>query len=418
MSTTIPITTTHSHHRTDPPQSNDAETMFYTLFNKSNIILLIWFLAIYFIAYFVLGFFFNRSGETSNFNLKLSRTLDIMILFIVLIFFISTYYTISEGNKEDFFKSLWTQLSDYVNDPMSIFSISLFIMTFYIIIFLFRLPMTAETKPFFVMVIENIVWFLFLYIAFVDVFKYVFGVSLTHLIEKLFSMPTALPTVSVATASATSSATVSVATLSASIGNVNISATNEPTSMPTMSYSGTLNIPPAMQAAQDLQGNIAPESQNEVFNISNNLYTYDDAQSICAAYGATLANYDQIEDAYDNGGEWCNYGWSDGQMIFFPTQKATWDKLQKTDKHKNDCGRPGVNGGYMKNPYTKFGVNCYGKKPKPTDEDLAEMRANQITVIPKTADELALDKKVQYWKDNADKLLNINSYNRDRWSEF
>ena len=131
-----------------------------------------------------------------------------------------------------------------------------------------------------------------------------------------------------------------------------------------------------------------------------------------------MANYDQIEDAYDNGGEWCNYGWSDGQMIFFPTQKATWDKLQKTDKHKNDCGRPGVNGGYMKNPYTKFGVNCYGKKPKPTDEDLAEMRANQITVIPKTADELALDKKVQYWKDNADKLLNINSYNRDRWSEF
>ena len=71
---------------------------------------------------------------------------------------------------------------------------------------------------------------------------------------------------------------------------------------------------------------------SEVFNISNNLYTYDDAQAVCSVYGAQLATYEQIEDSYKNGGEWCNYGWSENQMAFFPTQKSTWDKLQKHEK--------------------------------------------------------------------------------------
>ena len=64
--------------------------------------------------------------------------------------------------------------------------------------------------------------------------------------------------------------------------------------------------------------------KNEVFNISNNLYTYDDAQAICSVYGAQLATYDQVEEAYKDGAEWCNYGWSENQMAFFPTQKSTW----------------------------------------------------------------------------------------------
>ena len=28
------------------------------------------------------------------------------------------------------------------------------------------------------------------------------------------------------------------------------------------------------------------------------------------------------------------------------------------------CGNPGINGGYFANPDLKFGVNCYGIKPK------------------------------------------------------
>ena len=105
-------------------------------------------------------------------------------------------------------------------------------------------------------------------------------------------------------------------------------------------------------------------------------------------------------------------------MALFPTQKLTWFKLQKNPTHKNDCGRPGVNGGYMENPYIRFGVNCYGKKPAATEKDKQEMNANNGINVPKTSEEMELDKKVQFWKENADKLLNINSFNYNKWSEY
>ena len=57
----------------------------------------------------------------------------------------------------------------------------------------------------------------------------------------------------------------------------------------------------------------------EVFNVSRNNYTYDEAKALCKAYGAKLATYNQIEDAYKSGAEWCNYGWSADQMAFYPT---------------------------------------------------------------------------------------------------
>ena len=54
----------------------------------------------------------------------------------------------------------------------------------------------------------------------------------------------------------------------------------------------------------------------QVFNIPGNYYTYKDAGAICSAYGADLATYEQVENAYDKGAEWCNYGWSANQLAF------------------------------------------------------------------------------------------------------
>ena len=59
----------------------------------------------------------------------------------------------------------------------------------------------------------------------------------------------------------------------------------------------------------------------EVFNIPENNYNYQEAKEICKAYNSKLATYDQIEDAYNDGADWCKYGWSAKQMALFPTQK-------------------------------------------------------------------------------------------------
>jgi len=43
---------------------------------------------------------------------------------------------------------------------------------------------------------------------------------------------------------------------------------------------------------------------------------------------------------------------------------------------------------------------------------------NAVEITPKTPEDIALDKKIEYWKQNADKLLQINSYNKSKWSEY
>ena len=97
--------------------------------------------------------------------------------------------------------------------------------------------------------------------------------------------------------------------------------------------------------------------KQQVFNIPGNYYGYEEATTLCQAYGARLAKYEEVEKSYNEGGEWCNYGWSDGQMALFPTQAETYKNLQTIPGHENDCGRPGVNGGYIANPNVRFGVN-------------------------------------------------------------
>jgi len=154
--------------------------------------------------------------------------------------------------------------------------------------------------------------------------------------------------------------------------------------------------------------------RKQVFNIPGNYYSYDSAKALCKAYGSELANYSQIEKAYNAGGEWCNYGWSDGQMALFPTQKTTFDTLQEIPGHENDCGRPGINGGYMANPKLKFGVNCYGNKPKITDEE--EELLKIAPRFPETQEDMLFNKKVNFWKNHIDNIL-VSPFNPETWSQ-
>ena len=62
-------------------------------------------------------------------------------------------------------------------------------------------------------------------------------------------------------------------------------------------------------------------------------------------------------------------------------------------------------------------MNCYGKKPNPTENDLLRLEAKQAHPIPLTAEDKELQKKTDYWKENADKLQ-LNSFNNSNWSRF
>ena len=289
----------------------------------------------------------------------------------------------SNNEKEDWVESTWDSLTDYIERPLSLVSTGLFLVVLYAIVMLLGIPMDYGNKPITVSFLENGAWLLLAITLIALFFNEILGLSFSEFLRRLFrgawEAEESKPKVNTSVKGNTVSGNTTVK------GNTTVST---------------------------------PEIKNEVFNISNNVFSYEDAQAVCKVFDSRLATYDEIEEAYKDGGEWCNYGWSDNQSIYFPTQKSTWDKLQKTKLHKNDCGRPGVNGGYIENANARFGVNCYGVKPKATTNDLKFMDAKKNAPVPKTKEEIITDLKVKLFKANREKLLRLNAFNGAKWSEY
>ena len=157
-----------------------------------------------------------------------------------------------------------------------------------------------------------------------------------------------------------------------------------------------------------LGGSGSGPRSSQVFNVARNVYKFHDAEPLCRAFGAELATYDQVKDAHKAGADWCNYGWVKGQMAVYPTQKATYDKLQHGPEHERmSCGRPGVNGGYFPNAEQRFGVNCYG--PRPAESALDE----RIQMEEKT--DIAFDREVNKYKSELDSI-GVNPWSGKQWS--
>jgi len=152
-----------------------------------------------------------------------------------------------------------------------------------------------------------------------------------------------------------------------------------------------------------------------VFNVSRNIYKYEDAAPLCKAMGAELATYDQVLQAFKTGGDWCNYGWVKGQMAVYPTQEKTWQKLQSgPPAYRFACGKPGVNGGYFDNPDLTFGVNCFGTRPLQNDAD--DLQNSPEFTMPQTVEQIEFDKKVQKFREGLGNVT-VMPFNRAQWSQ-
>jgi hypothetical protein len=345
----------------------EAEKTDSSIFNKDNyldkntLMLTASFLAIYFIVFAILGIFYDGSDPTHHAS-KASFT-DIIIMIIIIVIGVVYYYSLSPSEQENYWPDLLKSIKQYFNNAYSILEVVLFILFFYVGIYFLGIPMTPGEKPWTIGFLESKAYILLFILLFVQFFKYVLKIDVIGVIFGDITVP-----------------------------NLNL---DDPKSTKTIAA-----------------------IKEEVFNISNNLYSYQDAKAVCKAMGSRLATYDEIEDAYNNGAEWGTYGWSEDQHAYFPTQKETWSKLQKVKGHEHDLGRPGVNGGYFSNPNVRFGVNCYGVKPPMTDAEKALMDAKKDHVYPKSKEDQALDAKVEFWKANKDKMLVLNGYNTKSWSRF
>lgn len=362
------------------------------IFTKNNIIYFITFLAVYLSMSYLL-----RNSSDTNSSIVFSRFIDAMFLIIFLIWIALTYFQLSAQDRQHIISWIIKESKAFFDNPTTVFTILIILIIFYITVYICRVPMTSDTKPVSIDILESKLWLTLVTALFFDFFKYFLGINLSEIIfSNMLHIWNQIP--------------------------IHFSK-EKPNTVTTDPSNNSLKVKDASGSTvvtQDSSKNVVLPNlpKPEVFHVSNNLYTYDDAQAVCKAFNARLATYDEVEDSYNDGGEWCGYGWSENQMALFPTQKSTWTALQNTKNHKNDCGRPGINGGYIANPNVKFGVNCFGMKPAPKQSDLLKMQTKVSETYPKTNEDLKLDAKVKYWKDNADKLLVLNPFNRGKWSEY
>jgi hypothetical protein len=350
-----------------------------SFFSNNSITLLLSFLAIYFIVFIIIKLFYDTSGNQNELPQIRNKILDLMIFGTLLFYLLNTYFNLSESDREKYLNHIYYNFKEFVEDKTSIFSVISFILGFYLCIYFLQIDMSYENQSSSIRFIDSTMWIVFIILLISDFFMIFFNISLIDLLDDVFR--------------------------NREIDFIDSSGNDDSSG----NYDSSGN--------DDSSGNKQYEPENEVFNVSNNLYTYEDAPEVCSLYGAKVATYEQVEEAYNKGGEWCNYGWSEGQLALFPTQKSTWSKLQGSEQTKNNCGRPGINGGYMENKNILFGVNCFGKKPAASKNDLAYMDANKEIVIPKSAQDSEVNAKIQMWQNNPDIFLKMNPFNRDQWNE-
>jgi hypothetical protein len=315
------------------------------LFSGTNLNTIVWFFVAYFGILIVLAIFFK--DKLASMQAFTAQIVDISVFAAVVYYAVYLYYTNKDKQFLDFVK---TDLKQKTEDFNTVIYLGAVLLGVTGATYAYKLLTMATDAPLSLSFVAGVGWIYMSVLLILNFFKHVLNISLLDTI-----------------------------------------------------------FPSENDKEKDKETKTSVTPADEVFNVSNNLYTYDDAKSVCSSYGARLATYDEIEQAYNKGGEWCNYGWSDGQMAFFPTQKDTWTVLQRNKAHANDCGRPGVNGGYMANPYIKFGVNCYGKKPVASDSDLARMKAKKASLTPAAKDA----DTAKGWKD-----ATISSFNKDKWSAY
>ena len=149
-------------------------------------------------------------------------------------------------------------------------------------------------------------------------------------------------------------------------------------------------------------------SDGEVFHLRDNIYNYHNAKAACRAYNSRLATLKEVIDSYKNGANWCNYGWSHGQLALYPIQTKYWEKLQENNNTKYQCGDPGVNGGYFHNKHYEIGANCFGRRP------LKSHKSKLIPNYSELPDELDIRAK-EYKKLIDDGEIKVSPFSDTSW---
>jgi len=95
--------------------------------------------------------------------------------------------------------------------------------------------------------------------------------------------------------------------------------------------------------------------KEETFLVKSNIFNKDESNKVCKAlFNSRAATREELNADYNNGANWCNYGWTMDGSAYYP--------LQNNSDTPVCVGSKGLNGGAL-NGAPKLGITCYGTKP-------------------------------------------------------
>ena len=101
------------------------------------------------------------------------------------------------------------------------------------------------------------------------------------------------------------------------------------------------------------------QKHEEAFLVKSNIFNKNESNKVCKAlFNSRAATREELNADYNNGANWCNYGWTTDGSAYYPLQ------------HNSDTpvcvGSKGLNGGALDGA-PKLGITCYGVKPTETE---------------------------------------------------
>ena len=97
------------------------------------------------------------------------------------------------------------------------------------------------------------------------------------------------------------------------------------------------------------------QKKEESFLVKSNIFNKDESNKVCKAlFNSRAATREELNADYNNGANWCNYGWTMDGSAYYP--------LQNNSDTPICVGSKGLNGGALDGA-PKLGITCYGTKP-------------------------------------------------------
>ena len=147
------------------------------------------------------------------------------------------------------------------------------------------------------------------------------------------------------------------------------------------------------------------QKYEEAFLVKSNIFNKDESNKVCKAlFNSRAATRDELNADYNNGANWCNYGWTTDGSAYYP--------LQDNSDSPVCVGSKGLNGGALDGA-PKLGITCYGIKPIETEYTSLDTIYRDSSIA-----EADISMLETYRKMMSSGKIKVAPFNNKAWSRY